>query len=218
MVLALAAGIQFRQQRNPLLGKGRHLTYVLPVNPPGWTGRNVALGTTEAEHGAVEKILQFDDVYFREFATAKGTVALYVAYWSPGRIPTQLVASHTPDRCWVESGWKNERAKHAYTLTYGNKSLRPGEWRTFLAPDGQRLNVLFWHLVGTEIHDDGEGLTKVPPVWRWWRAAAWQIFQSPPEQYFIRLTSNRPFEELAGDPGWEELLGALAKLGLSAER
>ncbi|MDD3180448.1 MAG: hypothetical protein PHQ04_08870 [Opitutaceae bacterium] len=40
-------------------------------------------------------------------------------------------------------------------------------------------------------------------------------FSDSGEQCFIRLTSNRPFEELAGDPGWEELLAALAKLGLS---
>lgn len=45
-----------------------------------------------------------------------------------------------------------------------------------------------------------------------------QIFQAPAEQYFIRVTSDRPFEELKGDPGWGELVSALAGLGLEAPR
>jgi hypothetical protein len=37
-------------------------------------------GATEAVQGAMGKTLQFDDVYFRGFASAKGTITLYVAY------------------------------------------------------------------------------------------------------------------------------------------
>jgi hypothetical protein len=69
--------------------------------------------------------------------------------------------------------------------------------------------------VGNELYDYGDRLNKVPSVCRWWRDAAKQVFRVSPEQYFIRLTSDRPFEELKGDPGWEELLHALAKLELA---
>lgn len=37
------------------------------------------------------------------------------------------------------------------------------------------------------------------------------------EQYFIRLTSDRPLAEIESDPGFQEVLGALAGLGLAAE-
>lgn len=35
------------------------------------------------------------------------------------------------------------------------------------------------------------------------------------EQYFIRLTSDRPFGEIEADPGFQEVLAALARLGLA---
>ena len=215
LVLALAAGLQFRQGRSALPGKGLHLTQALPTNPTGWTGHEVPLGATEAVQRAAEKTLQFDDVYFREFNSPRGTVSLYAAYWGPGKMPTQLVASHTPDRCWTSAGWVCETMRHQTGMEGTHVILRAGEWRLFSAPNAPRLNVQFWHLVGSETYDYGERFNQVPSVWRWLRDAAKQVFRSPPEQYFIRLTSERSFDELKGDPGWEELLQALAKLGLS---
>lgn len=189
---------------------------MLPLQLAGWRGREVPLGPNEAVDGAVGKVLRFDDVYFHEFNSARGSISLYVAYWNPGTMPVQLVASHTPDRCWVENGWKNESVQHEAALP-GGGLLRAGEWRTFLAPDQQRLHVQFWHLVGSRTYDFGDRVNRVPSAWRWWRDAAQQVFQSPQEQYFIRLTSTCPFAELAGDLGWGELLRALAALGLAQE-
>jgi hypothetical protein len=217
LLLLLASGLQLRQGNAALPGKGRHLAKVLPLNLVGWTGRDVPLGATEAVQGAVEKTLQFEDVYFREFTTARGVVSLYVAYWGPGEMPTQLVASHTPDRCWTSAGWVCESRRHQTELNGTGVTLRAGEWRLFSAPNAQRLNVHFWHLVGTETYDYGDRLNKVPSAWRWWRDAAKQVFKAPPEQYFIRLTSEQTFEELKGDPGWEELVESLAKLGLDSK-
>lgn len=171
LVLVLAAGIQLRHNGSASPGKGKHLTSALPASLDGWSGREVPLGPTELVQGSVEKTLRFDDVYFREFNSSRASISLYVAYWGPGKMPTQLVASHTPDRCWVENGWKCEQAKHQVSLTAGNVALRSGEWRLFAAPNAQRLNVQFWHLVGNETYDYGERLNQVPSVWRWWRDA-----------------------------------------------
>lgn len=215
LVLIGAAVLQLTGERKNLPGKGQHLSRVLPRELSGWRGREASLGPNEAASGAVEKVLRFDDVYFREFNSARGSINLYVAYWDPGAMPVQLVASHTPDRCWLENGWQIEAAKHGFTMKERESALMEGEWRTFVHSNQQRLNVLFWHLVGTRTYDFGDGLTRVPSIWRWWRDAAKQLFLEPEEQYFIRLSSNRPFEQLVGDPGWEELLQALAKLGLA---
>ena len=218
LMLAVASGIQWSPETRILPGKGRHLISAMPIAQGGWGGRELPLGANEAIKGAVEKTLRFDDVYFREFRSGTGVVSLFIAYWNPGAVPVQLVASHYPDRCWVENGWKIEEARHDETLAGKSGPLRPGEWRIFSAPDHQRLQVFFWHLVGTETYNQGQQSGPIPSAWRWWREAAKQAIKTPPEQYFIRLTSNRPFAELQGDPGWEDLLGALAKLGLGVRK
>lgn len=213
-LLAGAVALQFWQRREVGPGKGLHLATALPGELPGWSGKSLPLGATEAVSGAVEKTLRFDDVYFREFRSRIGVISLYAAYWGPGKMPTQLVASHTPDRCWAENGWTCDEVAHEVAPTSQSPMLLPGEWRVFSAPGGQKLNVLFWHRVGGELYDYGHRINRMPSVWRWWRDAARQALRSPPEQYFIRLTSDVPFERLRGDPGWEQMLAALRRIGL----
>lgn len=214
VVLLGALALQLMPKREERPGKGRHLRAALPRELIGWRGRDVPLGPTEAATGTVEKTLRFDDFYFREFSSRGHTVSLYVAYWGPGKMPTQLVASHTPDRCWVENGWSCDDIKHDVRLTSREAGLAPGEWRLFSAPAGQKLAVVFWHRVGDEFYAYGERVNRVPSVWGWWRDAAKQVLGSPGEQYFVRLTSDQPFETLADDPGWQQLTTALGQLGL----
>lgn len=214
-VLAGAIAIQFGARRKNSAGKGKHLNLALPAQVHGWVGRDIPLGPTETVRGAVEKTLRYDDVLNREYRSARGVVTIYAAYWGPGSMPIQLVASHTPDRCWVENGWRCEASKHQQGLVGFETTTRAGEWRIFSAPDGQKLHVQFWHLVGGEIYDYGDRSNTIPSVWRWWRDASRQVFWSPAEQYFIRLSSDRPFPEMVGDVGWGQLLTALAKLGLA---
>jgi len=215
LLIAISATLWLKHDTLP--GRGHHLAAALPVTVGNWTSSEVPLGATEAVQGAVEKTLQFDDSFFREYRSANGVVGLYVAYWGPGKMPTQLVASHTPDRCWSESGWICEQLKHAQALAGMEDRLLPGEWRIFSAPGGSRLHVQYWHLVGGEPYDYGGRLNRTPSIWRWWRDAARQVFKAPGEQYFIRISSSRPFEDLAADPAWHEMLAALAKLGLAAK-
>lgn len=195
-------------------GKGKHLAAALPDALLGVKSRALELGNTENVRTAVERTLRYDDVLYREYRVGEATVTLYAAYWGPARMPTQLVASHTPDRCWVENGWACEQSRHDVTAGITGEAFLPAEWRLFKAPAGPKLHVVFWHLVGDKVYDYGDRLNRVPSAWRWWRDAASQIFKAPPEQYFIRVTSDIPFEKLQAEPGWHELLGALAKLGL----
>jgi hypothetical protein len=50
-----------------------------------------------------------------------------------------------------------------------------------------------------------------------WRDTVAYATSGSDAQYFIRVTSNRPFEQIEGDPGWQEVLAALGKLGLAAK-
>lgn len=192
-------------------GKGVHLHQLLPENLPGWSSRSMPLGATEAVEKDVIKILNFDDVYYREFSSPRGTISLYAAYWNPGKMPTQLIAIHTPDRCWTSAGWHCEAIRHQVRIS----GLLPGEWRNFSAPGGEDLNVIYWQLEGGKLYDFGDRFNRVPSPWRWWRDAVVQMFRAPPEQYFIRLSSNRPFTEWESDPGFRELIAAMGRLGLA---
>lgn len=180
----------------------------------GVGSRPLALGNTEAASGAVEKVLQFDDVFFREFRGRRGTFDVYAAYWKPGKLAAQLVASHTPDRCWTEAGWQCVGQDYSLLIVSENIELLPGQGRTFEAPNTRSRHIVYWHLVGTELYDYGERFNSIPSPWHWWRDAAKQFFRSPPEQYFIRLSSERPFSEWRDDPAFQAVVSALAELGL----
>ncbi|MBI2513183.1 MAG: hypothetical protein HYV96_14490 [Opitutae bacterium] len=215
-VLLGALAVQFRHAATTTVTL-RHepLKTIFPSSIPGVLAcHELELGPTETARAEVEKTLRYDDLLYCEYRLRAAVVTVYVAYWGPGRMPTQLVASHTPDRCWVSAGWTCEEMRHQVALGAARVVDAPGEWRRFAGPDGARLQVQFWQLVGGELYDYGERSNRVPSIWRWWRDAARQALRAPPEQYFIRVTSDRPFEQLAGDPGWLTLERALARIGL----
>lgn len=211
-VFLTALSVQFWHRTEGGRGKGAHLAAQLPIAPGMWSSRELPLGETEAVRSSVEKTLRFEDWFYREYRSSRGLVSVYIAYWGPGKMPTQLVASHTPDRCWSSAGWNCEELKHHVPLV----GLRAGEWRIFRAPNGELAYVQYWHMIGDEVYDYGERFNRVPSVWRWWRDAAMEALRPPAEQYFVRVSADQPFERFADDPGWQELIGALARLGLVA--
>ncbi|GIL14609.1 MAG: hypothetical protein BroJett038_33290 [Chloroflexota bacterium] len=191
----------------------------VPLRPTGWAGRDEPLGPNEFIQTAVEKNLNYDDVLNRIYRSASGAFGLYAAYWSPGRMPVQKVASHTPDRCWSENGWTCEALRAGEQVPWREGVLKPAYWRIFTPPanQGARQYVLYWHLVGGELYDYGIGFNRKPNPIQWWRETVHYALKGSADQYFIRLTSDRPFEVIWQDPGFQEVLSALAKLGLKAE-
>ena len=55
----------------------------------------------------------------------------------------------------------------------------------------------------------------MPDPLRWWKDAMQQALLGNREQYFIRLTSSAPLENLWNDPGFGEILRGLGRLGLT---
>jgi hypothetical protein len=192
------------------------LANAVPLAVAGWTGRDEPLGATEFVRDAVAKTLNYDEYVNRTYQRGAQQFGLYVGYWSPGRMPVQRVASHTPDRCWTESGWTCPEQRFAVSLPSGSEMLMPGQWRRFLPPNGAAEQfVLYWHLVGGRPYDYGERFNARPDLVKWWRDTVAYAFRGSDEQYFIRLTSDRLFEQLVGDPGFQEVLTAVGKLGLA---
>lgn len=216
LVLIAAVALQFvNLAGEPPIPRPAHLgEYVAPA-PEGWRSRELPLGPNEFLQEQVEKILNFDEVAHREYSRDGARFTVYIAYWGPGRMPTRLVASHTPDRCWTENGWTcvEMRFKEAHKL--GDVALQPAEWRLFKSPSGQQTNVLFWHLVDGRIYDFGSRFTAIPDPVRWWKDAIRQAFRESSEQYFVRVTSNVSFAQLWEDRGFQRVMQGLAELGLA---
>jgi hypothetical protein len=217
-VLLAAAALQslavFRETPQP---RGPHLEAHVPASVRGWRVRNLPLGQNESVRDAVVKTLNYDDVVYREYSRPGIAFAVYAAYWGAGKMPTRLVASHTPDRCWTENGWTCQDMRFRQTLKVMDRPLQPAEWRQFQPPGGGPLiNVLYWHLVDGRVLDQGGRFNAVPHPLHWWKDAVQQALRGSREQYFIRITSTAPFERIWNEPGVIEVLRGLQTIGLDA--
>ncbi len=219
LVLATATILQgFGQMREVQQARPPHLATSLTKAPEGgWSSVEVPLGPSEFISNEVEKVLNYDDVVNREYARGGQRFGVYAAYWGAGKMPTRLVASHTPDRCWTENGWRCLETKFKHRMSVDGMALQSAEWRKFEPPQGGAVTyVMYWHLVEGRVYDYGERLNNVPDPLLWWKDAAQQVLSGSREQYFIRITSPAPFDELSDDPGFRQVLRDLAKLGLQA--
>jgi hypothetical protein len=202
----------FRHDAAP---KPPHLAATIPARVPGgWIARDLPLGPTEFLEEVVQRTLRTDDFLNREYRRGRTSFGVYAAYWGSGKMPTHLVASHTPDRCWTENGWTCDQMRFKQQFALDGAALQPAEWREFRDPGGGTTYVLYWQLVEGQAYDFGERFNKIPSPWRWWRDAAQQAVFGSREQYFVRVTSSVPFEEIWDDPGFKTVLGAVGKLGV----
>ena len=164
---------------------------LLPLSPAGWSAKDRPIAESEELKQAVNELLNFDDAVFVDYVAHTGErISIYIAYWTPGKMPHRLVATHTPDVCWVAAGWKKEaEAKVTNLISPSGMMIPSGESRIFSA-NGAPEHVWFWHLVGDESKSYGTGSN--PP----WHAALFDLFRKGlnqrEEQFFIRLSSNRP--------------------------
>ena len=167
---------------------------------------------------AVRKTLNFDDYVFRVYQRGDTVVGVYIAYWGAGRMPLQKVASHTPDRCWTENGWTCPEQRFNVALQNEGVALKPAQWRLFVPPGGaggSKEYVLYWHLVGDGVYDYGDRFNNRPDAYKWWRDTVRYAFTGSAEQYFVRLSCNRPFEDVWNDPGFERVLASVAAVGVA---
>jgi len=210
LLAAAAVGVLTAHSPPPRAESGRapDLAALLPAPPPGWTAR------TTPDLDAYSGALRTHDLVERVYSDGPGLesahLTLYLAYWRPGQAPVSLVDAHTPDACWPGTGWEPEPVPASRAaLEVAGRRLAPAECRLF-AHDSFETRVWFWHLYG------GRPIAFVDPYSApRLLALAWRYGFGPPEdQLFVRVSSNRPWREVASQPALRQFLENLRPLGL----
>jgi exosortase len=182
---------------------------LLPAEPAGW-----AVRTTDDLY-RFSGVLQTRHLAERTYAraTPEGRLELnaYVAHWVAGGAPVSLVASHTPDACWPGSGWVPEpNPDRQVTLTAGDRTLPLAEQRVFRFGE-QPQHVWYWHIYDGRVisYRDPYSIPALVEI------ALRYGFRREGSQYFVRLSSNRPWEEIRDEPLVRELAANFARIGLA---
>jgi hypothetical protein len=196
-----------RPSIDPATARVPDLFALVPAQLPGWSVRTTDLysfsGTLQTKYLAQR-------TYTRETETGPIEIVIYVAYWLPGQVPVSLVASHTPDACWPGSGWEavptgQDREK----LSTTNRVLPMAEHRLFRA-DNRPYHVWFWHLYdGRPIayRDPYSPIELLRIAWRYG-------FRRGGDQLFVRVSSNRPWGDIAEETICAEFFARTRALGL----
>lgn len=181
---------------------------LLPASAAGWSVKSSDLyefrGTLKTDHLAQRH-------YVRPGPGADATeIIIYVAYWRAGQAPVSLVASHTPDACWPGAGWSQlANSTPRAPLPLAARTVADAEHRRFAAGNRPQF-VWFWHLYdGRPItyQDPYSALALLQIAWRYG-------FRHSGDQLFVRVSSNRPWDEIAGEPILGEFFARTQVLGL----
>jgi exosortase len=181
---------------------------MLPVPPEGWTAETSRdlyrfSGTLRTDHLAQR-------TYSRPGAGGPEQVTIYVAYWEPGQASVGLVGSHTPDACWPGAGWvPAEVPDPLASLSIGGRALPGAQHRLF---KGGRYpqEVWYWQLYHGSVVQVGNPRS-VPALIR---IALRYGFRKGGEEAFIRISSNRPWDQVSREPFVAEFFGRARGLGL----
>lgn len=139
-------------------------------------------------------------------------ITVYVAYWPAGQTSVSRVASHTPDACWPGAGWTSQTSgeDRRQTLAVDDQRLAPAEYRLFRTDRGFLQHVWFWHVFDGRVIDYRDPYS-IPALLQ---IALQYGFKRQGSQYFVRMSSNRPWGDLAAEPLLRDILTGLARTGL----
>ncbi len=183
-----------------------NLLALLPDSFEGWRVKTSDLyefrGTLQTDHLAQRH-------YVRAGEGVPTEIVIYVAYWQPGQAPVSLVAAHTPDACWPGSGWVAlDNPNPQADLAIGARPLPRAEHRIFKGGSLPQ-NVWFWHLYDQRPIPFIDPYSPVALL----RLAVNYGFRRSGEQAFIRVSSNRPWSEIAHEPLLAEFFRRAHTLG-----
>lgn len=216
-VLLAAVGLQIYAARRSAgeAAPARLLKEQFARELAGWTVEEQPIAETAEMKRAVGELLNFDDAIFLSYRRGGRQFDVYAAYWKPGKMSQRLVAGHTPDVCWVGAGWRKVSAGNAAVAggaPGGGAGVEKfawapvgGEFRVFDDPGGARRWVAFWHRAGGRAVSYGDR-GGPPPWWAVFSDLAEHGLDQKKSQYFVRVSANVPWEELAAEPGFNAVM------------
>lgn len=215
LISALALTAVAKLQPVPEGTLERPLEDLIPVSMPGWIVEDMDLGPTESVTQRSMDLLKLDDFVHRQYKRGDKSFSVYVAYWKPGKMPVRLVNQHTPDRCWTEVGWVCSDRQWNVEREVNGRQLQPGQWGVYGINDYDNYTY-FWHMVGGKAHwYGGERLntkTSLTTVWEDFSKFGLNVHR---EQFFVRIVSPEPMDDLWQEPGFLSVMDALADLCLA---
>lgn len=184
------------------------LAALLPTEAPGWQV------TAPDDLYQFSTILQTTHLLERTYLRPAGDggfvqLTVYFAYWPPGQTTVSRVASHTPDACWPGSGWTAQPTPAGRNQDLG-AALAPAEYRLFSNERRFIQHVWFWHIFDGRVISYRDPYSLPALI----RIALQYGFRRQGSQYFIRISSNRPWEELSREPLLQDILANLERIGL----
>ena len=213
----LLAALLFMCLRTEVAPRRVHtpLADCLPRIIPGWTITDEPLAATEEGVDLVHRTLEYDEFIYRRYRQGSKDFDVYVAYWAPAKVPTSMVAGHTPDICWIGAGWRKEEASSGITVPLSGGHSRRGEGRRYSTPVGQIRYVWYWHIGGREEYGDyGRSASGWEYIKQRLRNLRTDFGTGVQEQYFIRITSEQPLESWLADETFRALLNDLGRTAL----
>ena len=177
--------------------------------PEGWTVQ------TRADLFYFFDELQTDHLvertYQRRGPEGVTQVTVYVAWWPAGRTSVSTVAAHTPESCWPGTGWVMDGAQSArLALPLPDGSMVAEAEQRVFHHGAFPQRVWFWHLVA------GEPFRAFDPLS--WRDQLRVFFERgvrrDEAQAFVRISTNREWSEIAGEPLVAEVLESFSELGV----
>ena len=212
--LALALGMFFfahSRDQSDEADDAPSLATLLPAAAEGWK-------VSEPDDlyqftGVLQTTHLMERTYLRADANGQPVqITVYVAYWPAGQTSVSRVASHTPDACWPGAGWTSQTSggDRRQSLAVSDLSLAPAEYRLFRTDRGFAQHVWFWHVFDGRVIDYRDPYS-IPALLQ---IALQYGFKRQGSQYFVRLSSNRPWSDLASEPLMRDILAGLARTGL----
>lgn len=191
------------------------ISEIIPKEIKGWSSEDFDLAESSEASERISSFLNLDDSLFRVFKNGSATVGVYVAYWTPGKVSYRWAGAHTPDTCWVVSGWERLEREYSIPFKINSHQLKNAEFGVY-EKDGNLQNVYFWHLVGGAPFSYEQ--KEIPNIFGALIDIQKYGLNLRQEQFFIRLSSNRKIEELSLIPGFDKIIKGLGELNLSIEQ